>query len=75
MKTIHFGGTAAVAAGILGLLLLALPANVKASDPGTLLPAGQTAPKFEAVDIDGNPFSLDEELTGGPILLVFWSIF
>ncbi len=75
MKTAHSTGAATVAVGMLGLLLLASPANLKAADTGKLLPAGQAAPKFEAVDIDGNPFSLEEELTKGPVFLVFWSIF
>lgn len=74
MRTISTGA-ATVAAGMLGLLLLTSPAGVKAADTGSLLPAGQEAPKFEAVDIDGNPFSLEEELTKGPVFLVFWSIF
>jgi len=70
MKTVH-----SAAAGLLCLLLLASPAALEAADIGTLLPAGQAAPMFEAVDLDGNPFSLKEELTKGPVLLVFWSIF
>ena len=70
MKAVH-----SVAAGLFGLLLLTSPANLKAADIGKLLPAGQAAPMFEAVDLDGNPFSLQEELTRGPVFLVFWSIF
>jgi hypothetical protein len=27
------------------------------------------------VTMEGKPFVLEEELTGGPIFLVFWSIF
>jgi hypothetical protein len=76
MKTAHSAGTT-VAAGILGLLIMVSPAAVKAEEDifGKLLPAGQAAPKFEAVDLDGSPFSLEEELTRGPVFLVFWSIF
>jgi hypothetical protein len=70
MKTVH-----SVAAGLIGLLLLAAPAAPKAADVGELLPAGQAAPMFEAVDLDGSPFSLKEELARGPVFLVFWSIF
>ena len=70
MKTIH-----SAAAGLFGLLLLAAPAALKAADIGKLLPPGQAAPMFEAVDLDGSPFSLQEELARGPVFLVFWSIF
>ena len=73
MKTAH-----SAAAGLLGLLLMASPASLKAADDIKLLPVGQAAPMFEAVDLDGNPFSLKEELTRGPVFLVFlvfWSIF
>ena len=74
MKTAHSAGTV-IAAGMFGFLLLASPANLKAADAGKLLTAGQAAPKFETVDLDGSPFSLEEELTKGPVFLVFWSIF
>jgi len=59
---------------VLGLLLC-LPAAAGAADAGELLPAGEAAPAFTAVTMEGKPFVLEEELTGGPIFLVFWSIF
>jgi len=62
-------------AAFLGVFLLGPPADTLAADAADLLPAGEAAPKFEAVDIDGQPFSLEEELSRGAVFLVFWSIF
>jgi hypothetical protein len=67
--------TVVMLAAFLGAFLLGPPAGALAADAGDLLPAGEAAPKFEAVDIDGQPFSLEEELSRGPVFLVFWSIF
>lgn len=67
-------GAAALALG--GLLLASGgPSAAEGAGAEKLLPVGSAAPKFEAVDIDGKPFSLEKELSGGPVLLVFWSIF
>jgi peroxiredoxin len=62
-------------AALLGAwLVLAAAAPTAALDPETL-PVGSPAPRFESVDPDGVPFSLDEALKEGPVLLVFWSLF
>jgi hypothetical protein len=65
-----------LAAMILALgLLFFLPAAAVAAAANELLPPGETAPAFTAVTMEGKPFVLEEELAGGPIFLVFWSIF
>jgi len=56
-------------------LLLCLPAAGGAADANELLPPGAAAPAFTGVTMEGKPFVLEEELAGGPIFLVFWSIF
>jgi hypothetical protein len=57
-------------------LLLAMPGSAAAADqPDGLLPTGIEAPRFESVDIDGNPYVLADDLARGPVFLVFWSIF
>lgn len=57
-------------------LLLAIPGRAAAADaPSPLLADGTEAPMFETVDIDGAPYGFAEELTRGPVFLVFWSIF
>lgn len=72
---------AGAAALLCGALLSASPSVPKAgaaSEPPPhikLLPAGDTAPDFTGVDIDGKPFTFSEEYARGPVLLVFWSIF
>ena len=67
--------TAMMLAACMGVFLFGPPAGALAADTGGLLPAGEAAPKFEGVDIGGQPFSLEEELSRGPVFLVFWSIF
>lgn len=59
---------------VLGLLLCLAEAG-GAADTNELLPAGVAAPAFAGVTMEGKPFVLEEELNGGPIFLVFWSIF
>jgi len=56
-------------------LLLCLPAAGSAADASELLAPGAAAPAFTGVTMEGKPFVLEEELAGGPIFLVFWSIF
>jgi len=56
-------------------LLLCLPATGSAADASELLPPGAAAPALTGVTMEGKPFVLEEELAGGPIFLVFWSIF
>ena len=75
MKTTrtHCRRTAVPAALLAGLLLL--PVAAGGAETAELLPAGEAAPAFEAVTIDGSPFVFEEEISGGPIFLVFWSIF
>jgi hypothetical protein len=60
------------AALFLLLFLVFLPAAAGAED---LLQAGDPAPLFQGVDLEGKPFDLGEELSRGPVFLVFWSIF
>jgi thiol-disulfide isomerase/thioredoxin len=69
-------GTArrAAAALLCALLWAAAPAAAATADP-ELLPVGSPAPLFEAVDTDGNAFSLAEALKERPVLLAFWSLF
>jgi len=59
---------------LLGLLLL-LPAASAAADASDLLLQGETGPAFAGLTLEGKPFILEEELTGGAVFLVFWSIF
>ncbi len=61
------------AAAALGVLVLASPG--RAAGPEDLLPVGEKAPSLRSVDLGGAPFVLEEELAGGPVFLVFWSIF
>jgi len=68
-------GAAAAAAVLAGALLLAPAVEGRAAGDGDLLAAGEKAPPIVGVDIDGKPFSLEEELARGPVFLVFWSIF
>jgi thiol-disulfide isomerase/thioredoxin len=63
------------AAAALGCALALAAAPVRAADSAEVLPAGTIAPAFEAVDANGQPFSLKEALQNGPVLLAFWSIF
>jgi hypothetical protein len=63
------------AAALAFCVLLFLPGLLGAADPSGLLPEGEAAPAIESVTIEGTPFVLQEELAGGPVFLVFWSIF
>ena len=65
---------AVVAFTVLGLCLFPVM-EAGAADEPALLSAGDAAPDFSMVDMDGNPFTLKEELAKGPVFLVFWSIF
>ena len=67
--------TGPLAAAVLGALVLASPGRSAAAGPEDLLPVGEKAPAFTAVGLDGTAFTLEEELAGGPMFLVFWSIF
>ena len=73
-KTFHTG-SALLAALVLGAVLLASAGGALAAGAAELLPAGQAAPLFQGVDIDGQPYSLEEALSRGAVFLVFWSIF
>lgn len=76
MKELKSKAVASVAILGTALLIGLLPCSVaSAAGTGELLPAGSKAPAFTSVDIDGKPFALEEELTGGAVFLVFWSIF
>jgi len=65
------------AAALLGALLwAAAPAAVaSAAVEPELFPIGSPAPLFEAVDTEGNAFSLAEALKERPVLIAFWSLF
>jgi thiol-disulfide isomerase/thioredoxin len=62
------------AAAFLGaaLLFAARPLHAVEAD---LLPVGSAAPAFEAIDTDGQPFTLAAAVAEKPVLLVFWSLF
>ena len=68
-------GTVAAAAVLTGALLLAPGVEGQAAEGEGLLAAGVKAPPIEGVDMAGEAFSLEQELTRGPVFLVFWSIF
>ena len=36
---------------------------------------GMIAPDFTVLDVEGRPFHLAEEVSGRPVLLLFWSVF
>ena len=36
---------------------------------------GMVAPDFTALDVEGHPFRLSEEVSRKPVLLLFWSVF
>jgi peroxiredoxin len=36
---------------------------------------GMNAPDFTALDVEGHPFRLSEEVSRKPVLLLFWSVF
>ena len=76
MKELKSKAAASVALLGAALLIGLLPrSGASAAETGELLPVGSKAPAFTSVDIDGKPFVLEEELTKGPVFLVFWSIF
>lgn len=68
-------GGAVAAAVLAGALLLAPAVDGLAAGDGELLAVGAKVPPLVGVDIEGKPFSLEEELARGPVFLVFWSIF
>jgi peroxiredoxin len=71
------------------LALLAVPvgpvaAEVEKSPHSTAVQGGQgtrftepgmVAPDFTALDVEGRPFRLSEEVSRKPVLLLFWSVF
>lgn len=59
---------------LLAASLLLAAAPLSALEP-ELLPVGSLAPAFEAVDTEGQPFTLAEAVKEKPVLLVFWSLF
>jgi len=63
-----------VAAALVGVTLLSAATPLHAADPD-LLPVGSVAPAFEALDTEGQPFTLAGALEKKAVLLVFWSIF
>jgi len=65
----------ALALALWTAFLPAAPAGAAAEQGGDLIPVGEPAPAFEAVDIEGKPFTLQGALEQGPVLLAFWSIF
>lgn len=71
----HVARTARLVAAAAALLLGAAAGPPALALEAEILAAGQTAPAFEAMDIDGRPFVLSEALEKGPVLLVFWSLF
>ena len=75
MKSLVRSFTGGAATFVLSAFLLAQPGGASTPVAEDLLPAGEPAPMFEGVRINNKPFSLEEELTRGPVLLVFWSIF
>jgi hypothetical protein len=64
-----------IASAALGMLLLAPAGTARAAGVEDLLPVGTAAPPFQAVDINGQPYSLEEDLSKGAVFLIFWSIF
>ena len=70
MRTTLRSATAAIICA--ALLFAALPVRAAEDD---LLPVGSPAPAFEAIDTEGQAFTLAEALKEKPVLLVFWSIF
>jgi hypothetical protein len=75
MKKFRVGGAAFRLAALAVLLILACAGSAAAAEDGGLLPLGAEAPLFQGVDLDGQPFSLEEKLAGKAVFLVFWSIF
>ena len=81
------GARLPVFAVILSLLVVsvgAVAAEVEKSPPSTAVHGGQgtrfaepgmVAPDFTALDVEGHPFRLSEEVSRKPVLLLFWSVF
>ncbi len=81
------GARLPVAAALLALLAFSAEAGaaeVGKSPPSTGIQAGEgirfaepgmVAPDFTALDVEGHPFRLSEEVSRKPVLLLFWSVF
>ena len=67
-------GRASVAALLAVCLIGAVPVASAALEGPAPLPPGQPAPQFEAVTLDGTPFSLKDALRARPVAVVFWSL-
>jgi cytochrome c biogenesis protein CcmG, thiol:disulfide interchange protein DsbE len=62
---------------LLALVLLASTSGVCRGEAGTFktITAGEKAPLFKTITIDGQPFDLQEHLAKKNIVLFFWSLF
>jgi len=81
------GARLPVVAALLALLAFSVDAGaaeVGKSPPSTGIQAGEgirfaepgmVAPDFTALDVEGHPFRLSEEISRKPVLLLFWSVF
>jgi peroxiredoxin len=81
------GGRLPAFAALLALLAISVvdvAAEVEKSPPSTVVQGGEgtrfaepgrIAPDFTALDVEGHPFRLSEEVSRKPVLLLFWSVF
>jgi peroxiredoxin len=81
------GGRLPAFAALLALLAISVgdvAAEVEKSPPSMVVQGGEgprfaepgrIAPDFTALDVEGRPFRLSEEVSRKPVLLLFWSVF
>ena len=51
------------------------PTGIQAGEGIRFAEPGMVAPDFTALDAEGHPFRLSEEVSRTPVLLLFWSVF
>lgn len=56
-------------------ILFLAPLAVHGGEGTRFAEPGMIAPDFTVLDVEGHPFRLSEEVSGKPVLLLFWSVF
>jgi len=51
------------------------PLAIRGGEGPRLAEPGMIAPDFTVLDVEGHPFRLSGEVSGKPVLLLFWSVF